>query len=318
MWKKEFVNLLYPTDPSKINIEQAMILKYKNIPSSLFKYKSFDEKGYSITILQKDEIRLATPDKFNDPFDCSLTFTMDQFGHVGFHKHLYDFIKCEFSESKIEELRKSDNFIFDLAKLVAEKDSSIKKDQVTVFAEKISKFIENEYNEMVSMFSSSLKTGIYITSFSESKDSILMWSHYADYHSGFCIEYDFSSLEFSDPRTRLLYPVIYTDSLFDATEYLRPVFEGGDTYNNLMVTYAAITKSTEWAYEKEWRYVWPLGPSDDPQFLLVPKLKAIYLGAKVSNENKENIVKLAAKRGIKVYQMAMKTFEFKLIANELL
>lgn len=312
MWKKEFVDLLYPTDHSKINVEQAMRLKYKNIPVSLFKYKSFDECGYSIAILEKDEIRLETPNRFNDPFDCSLTFTMDQLDSAVFNKNLDPFIQSEFSEREIDQLRKSDNLIFDLATLVAEKD------QAAVFAKAITKFIENEKNEIISRFSSGLRTGIYVTCFSESKDSILMWSHYADYHRGFCIEYDFSSLDSSDHRTQLLYPVIYTDSLFDATEYLRPVFEGGDTYNNLMATYAAITKSTDWSYEKEWRYVLPLGPSNDLQFFSVPKPKAIYLGAKVSNGHKENVIKLATKRGIKVYQMAMKRSEFKLVATNLL
>lgn len=308
MWKKEFVDLLYPTDPSKINSEQAMILKYKNIPSSLFKYISFGEKSYSI--LQKDEILLKTPDKFNDPFDGSLTYVIDPSRDVS--KYIDNF-KDELSESEIEELKKSDNFRLDLLKRV----TNLKEDQIIQYIEWLDKRGKDERTEMVSRFSSGLKRGVYITCFSESKDSILMWSHYADCHRGFCIEYDFSSLDFHDTTTRLLYPIIYADSLFDATEYLRPVFEGGE-HNNLMVTYAAITKSTEWDYEKEWRYVLPLGHSNDPQLLSVPKPKAIYLGAKVSNEDKENIIKLANVRDIKVYRMAMKTSEFKLIATELL
>lgn len=311
VWKKEFVDLLYPTDPSKMNIDQAMILKYKNIPSSLFKYISFGEKGYSI--LQKDKILLKTPDEFNDPFDCSLTYVIDPPRDVS---RYIDTFKDILSESEIEELKKSDKFIFDLLKRITEKDPNIKKDQITQFVEMIDKFEKGERNKMASMFSSGLKSGLYITCFSESKNSILMWSHYADCHRGFCIEYDFSSLDFYDTTTRLLYPIIYTGSLFDATEYLRPAFEGG-AHNNLMVTYAAITKSTEWCYEKEWRHVFPLGPSNDPQ-LSVPKPKAIYLGAKVSNGDKENIIKLATERGIKVYQMAMKASEFKLIATDLL
>ena len=144
-----------------------------------------------------------------------------------------------------------------------------------------------------------------------------MWSHYADHHRGFCIEYDFSSLDFHNFRTCLLYPVIYTDDIFDATEYLQVALEERDTYNSFMVTYAAITKSTEWNYEKEWRYVLPLGPLNDPH-LSLPKPKAIYLGAKVLDEKKENIIKLATKKGIKVYQMTMNTSKFKLITNELL
>lgn len=285
MWKKKFVDLLYPIDYSKIDIEQALTLKYKNIPTSLFKYKSFDGNGYSIDILQKDEIHLSTPDKFNDPFDCSIIFTKTL---VNFYEFLDDFIKPEFGESKTEEIE-------------------------NIFSE----IFKSENNEMLSMFNSGLKNDMYITCFSEYKDSILMWSHYADNHRGFCIEYDFSSFDYSDYRTRLLYPVIYTDSIFDATEYFQSGFEEGNTYNNFMITYAAITKSTVWDYEKEWRYVLPLGPSNDSKFLSVPKPKAIYLGAKVSKENKENIIKLATERGMEVYQMAMNPSKFNLIIHKL-
>ena len=144
MWMKEFVDLLYPTDRSKINIEQAMRLKYNNIPSSLFMYKSFDEKDCSIAILQKNKIRLNTPDKFNDPFDCSLTFTLDHSGVVSYHRSLEDFIKSEFSESQVEELRKSNNLMFNLGKLM------VGKDKAHLFGEFYNKCIENENDEMVS------------------------------------------------------------------------------------------------------------------------------------------------------------------------
>ena len=112
MWKKKFVDLLYPINCSKIDIEQALTLKYKNIPHSLFKYKSFDKKGYSIAILQNDKICLKTPGKFNDPFDCSITFTIDRIGHVDFPKYLEDYIKSEFSESKVEHFREKFSKIF--------------------------------------------------------------------------------------------------------------------------------------------------------------------------------------------------------------
>ena len=34
----------------------------------------------------------------------------------------------------------------------------------------------------------------YITCFSETPDNMLMWSHYANAHQGFCVEYDFNNL----------------------------------------------------------------------------------------------------------------------------
>jgi hypothetical protein len=50
-----------------------------------------------------------------------------------------------------------------------------------------------------------------------------MWSHYADHHRGFCIEYDLESLGDSNHFFRKnLYPVLYSADLYD----LSPFVEG--------------------------------------------------------------------------------------------
>ena len=61
---------------------------------------------------------------------------------------------------------------------------------------------------------------IHVACFSETKESILMWSHYADNHKGFCVEYDFKELGISNPFARFIFPVIYTDTIFDMKDYL--------------------------------------------------------------------------------------------------
>lgn len=60
-----------------------------------------------------------------------------------------------------------------------------------------------------------------------------------------------------------------------------------------MINYAAINKSKEWSYEKEWRYVLPFGSTNKPITLPVPKPTAVYLGAMISKPNKENILEIA-------------------------
>lgn len=51
------------------------------------------------------------------------------------------------------------------------------------------------------------KDAVRVVCLSEVYDSMLMWSHYAQNHTGFCIEYDFKE---SDMLCKQLYPVIYT------------------------------------------------------------------------------------------------------------
>jgi len=63
---------------------------------------------------------------------------------------------------------------------------------------------------MIKFLTDSISPGYLVVCLNEKKDNILMWSHYAKNHTGFCIEYDHKSLVSGAPRLRLLYPVFYT------------------------------------------------------------------------------------------------------------
>ena len=52
-----------------------------------------------------------------------------------------------------------------------------------------------------------IKDAVRVVCLSEVYDSMLMWSHYAQNHTGFCIEYDF---EEKDMFYKHLHPVVYT------------------------------------------------------------------------------------------------------------
>lgn len=76
MWKDELVEILFSNDPSKINAQKAIDLKYINTPSSLYKYKSFVDDGHSLELLKKDKMWLSRPTSFNDSFDCALKLSV--------------------------------------------------------------------------------------------------------------------------------------------------------------------------------------------------------------------------------------------------
>ncbi len=319
MWKKNFINLLFPTNPQKIKIEEAMILKSDNIPKSLFKYKSFDEKGHSLKILDDDLIWLSSPEKFNDPYDCALTYAAKNLGNFTFQRDVITLlerlpVEFKFSQEEVEFLASSDKFIYDFAKIFAKKHPKANEMMSDDYAEVISSVVDKEFEHMENKLSAALRSGLFITCFSETNKSILMWSHYAANHTGFCIEYDFSKLSIKDPRKRLLYPVIYNDNIFDATEYLRPTFENKE-FNNLMISYAAMNKSEEWNYEREWRYILPYGPTKEVLTMKVPKPVAVYLGARISDENKRKIIELGKSKGFEVFQMAMENSRFNLTST---
>lgn len=74
--------------------------------------------------------------------------------------------------------------------------------------------------------------------FSETKENILMWSHYARNHSGVCLEF-----RFEDELLKNIKPITYVDKKYNL-EKTTP-------------DKAILLKYEDWRYEKEWRYVRP-------------------------------------------------------------
>ena len=128
----------------------------------------------------------------------------------------------------------------------------------------------------------------------------LMWSHYADSHKGFCIEYDFSEPE-DEVLSKIPLPVFYSEN--------RPLVPWkaaiDNSVENMEESYAEImmgllTKDKEWEYENEWRIL--IGTTEDSE-LAMPKVSCIYLGASIEKENRDKIVAIAKKQNIPVKQM---------------
>jgi hypothetical protein len=152
-----------------------------------------------------------------------------------------------------------------------------------------------------------VKEKLRMCCFSEVPDSILMWSHYAKHHQGFCIEYDTGLVTRPDFLGNLQ-PVNYRPELFDASQYLR--FDRFPGFNEWMATIAACHKSPEWSYEKEWRYVFPDGRTTFPL-----KASALLLGAKIISENEEVLKKLGSDLGLTFSKASLASDSFKLIMN---
>lgn len=83
-----------------------------------------------------------------------------------------------------------------------------------------------------------------------------MWSHYADSHKGFCIEYDLTKVDFNKNQF-VLFPVKYS--------HKRPpipwtsMLNNNETSINKKVLYdiimSVLTKDDIWSYENEWRFI---------------------------------------------------------------
>jgi hypothetical protein len=97
------------------------------------------------------------------------------------------------------------------------------------------------------MYELSKKSGIY--SLTTNFENDLMWSHYANSHKGFCIEYEFDTLKTFDIQTnqngfRHLGKIEYSNDIFDTKD----VF-----IKNINLVNFLFRKNIKWHYENEWR-----------------------------------------------------------------
>ncbi len=159
-----------------------------------------------------------------------------------------------------------------------------------------------------------------VTCLSERMDSSLMWSHYANKHLGFCLEYDFTASMINGRDDLLLaqlmlFPVKYTNerpllskALFDSKNMLE-YFKSKKLPLNVIekIMYGLLSKSEDWNYEKEWR-IFQLGKKDT---MKLPKPRKIFLGANMENETKERLIEIAEAKKIPVFQMRLTSDQYK-------
>lgn len=204
-------------------------------------------------------------------------------------------------------------YLLDLA--ASTEASAIKSNKVPIFRKVIDKVYSEHLTDMNKELNRVIQSGYRICSFSERLDSLLLWSHYADQHKGIAIEYDFSQCDHSDIRSRCMWPVLYSENLFDASGYISQSRQ--QNFNNLFAIIAAMHKSMDWSYEQEWRLIIPTGETYAPFSIAVPKPSAIYLGSRISQSNKIAILDIANMKKIPVHAMTCAHNQFRMISKPL-
>jgi len=304
-WINIFIKKLYPIYKKDLDIENAYILKYKNLPYSLFKYREVND--FSINNLLNDSVWLSRPTEFNDPYDSSFTYDFSSYGVKSLNHNIDDFLSnystAEFSKKEIQRIKHSKDSFQEMNLIIRENARPEEK----IMLDKIEQLLVSKMQkELYQDFNIQIKNSFRISSFSTINTSLLMWGHYAKNHTGFCIEYDTGSLKYNSLQ-RQLYPIIYTDTLFDTTEYQNINLKDS---NNLHIMLSALYKSKEWKYEKEWRLIIHGGINIENH--IMPKPKAIYLGSQINKNHKCKLIKIAKDKNIPIFQMELDSNKFKL------
>jgi len=300
MWKDKYLELMFSNDPKKHDSLEGFKLKHLNIPP-LYKYRKIDK--YALANLENNTAWFSKATDFNDPYDSVLTIgseeTFDENNKEALITNLAK--NFEVSTSEIESLLGSHTLKQTLVILLGNSVSDdTPKEQIEEVANKIVNSKSIEFNKLAKNVANLYQDKIFASCFSEDPTSMLMWSHYADNHKGFVIEYDFKTLDIEKHQDVLwgLHPVNYVEDMINLKDYTK-VRE----HMNLL-TLASISKSIEWSYENEWRMI-VLKDTEKGFNLSISKPSSIILGARVDQVNKIMLSIEAKKKGIQLKQIKL-------------
>lgn len=290
-----------------------------NRPKSLFKY--FSDEEYNQDSILNNTVYCNNPKNFNDPYDCGLT----EQELIQYKRNIILFL-LEYSgiKDKTLETKEIDCLIHILAWVLCTNNLKFKnysnneciKLQLELFERKLRIIAEKEainknnnpleiWNKVINEYIDDKLNDKFITCFSATNNNLLLWSHYACKHTGYCLEYDIST---ENNILLNLFPVIYSLNKKKASDILYNYLlniqkECGNLYTNFL-----LRKSYHWMYENEWRLIVNSNMGEkcnDGVLVKFTPLKAIYFGLNMSPNRKQELYCRFKDKNIKFYTMSM-------------
>jgi Protein of unknown function (DUF2971) len=254
----------------------------------LFKYTTAETAR---KILENKTLRWSSPFEFNDPFDVQFDL------HVDYDdKTIVDLIGDEvwniYSGNKET---KPGNRLGELLQVFKRVVPGLSKEELLerqALRSAISESVDRTKQLLPELHEKqrAVLAKAKILCFSEVKDSILMWSHYAGFHTGAVFE--FEATETGDSALKKAEKVTYSKDmprLMTEADAVR--FFSGQTRldSGTMLHDSIFVKAIEWHYEKEWR-IWLAGTDAAQRFMDLKfdadDLRAITFGCRMSDEYK--------------------------------
>lgn len=250
----------------------------KPVPKILYKYRCFN--GRSLSMLANNQIYFASPRDFNDPFDC------------GAHEHMLDDLR----EDTLEALARAHPDV---------SPESVTKENTQRFKEAFHQHPEIiQIKEKLKVDHEEFLNSEGVLSLSERNDSILMWSHYANDHKGFCIGFENSlgldglmEVEYSEDRGNDL-----------IKEFLLMQAMSPEGRQENVTKLYLLRKHIDWRYEQEWRALRKQGlmEYDDEH------LYCVIFGMKMPEDERKVIRILLKGKKVKFFEAVKNTRYFSL------
>ncbi|MHA3098417.1 DUF2971 domain-containing protein [Acinetobacter brisouii] len=227
----------------------------------LYKHFSIDKELATLGVFSNKNLLYKNPNHFNDPFDCQFTLKPD-FKNLTYQE-ANQLLGRNFTKSYFNKKKKS----------IIEKITS---------------------HKAFSIWEESVKNSFAVTCLNASPLNILMWSHYADHHKGFMLEFKYPKI--NGRFDHLPLPVKYTD-VFPILNYpydlnKESYYTNPEGVSELLIK-RYLHKAPCWSYENEFRLAVNLPDyrcsnivfkEYDPDLL-----SSVIFGAKISDDHRTAI-----------------------------
>lgn len=240
-------------------------------------YKYYPPSEYSLAALREEAYWVSSPASFNDPFDCGISLAEDALE--------------ESVANAVQRIRQE-----------PEKYGVIPDGPVEIRSSDVEAY--DFYRQQLA----SLAASIGVLCLSETRDNLLMWAHYSQSHQGFCVGFARAA---DNTLGTAAYPVHYTKELPRLTARHFDSRVHPNSFDHLW-----LTKSSDWAYEREWRVVAERG--GELRSLNAPVVELI-LGIRMEAAYRQQVLDILKGKGrsILVYQATRDKTRFGLVLEEI-
>ena len=291
-------------------------------PKSLYKYRPFD--NFTFDMFGNEYVYLCPAEKLDDPSECMTKVKLQD---------LYDYEKNHLKTKCVEQIfdmimpyttqenhQRAKSMLF---QIINSKGSIYPKDILELsfalqemypntnlaplvnYIANIPELLDKPYidEQFKTFFSVAIdaRQKLVICSLCEINDNSKLWELYANNNNGNCVEYDISNYELN----KEILPVVYQDDRnCDIIMQLVNMFINdmiSNFSNGKIETDISqylrlfVTKNLIWEYQQEWRLI-----GDAGEKAKAPKIKSVYLGSNVSEENENKVREFFKDKDVKI------------------
>jgi len=257
-----------------------------DFPKTVYKFRNW-QNPYHRNTLYNNEIYLASPSDFNDPFDCRI---IPNFPSLDTDKKKLEYLEtCQAGNPSLTNIDYALNYLDDIIE-------NPDKYEQTHFA---------FYDTHLAVFCSSIRW-----------DIIPFWSHYANFHTGFCVGFIFEKLKSAFPFSK-----------WDAVKYheypsIDPIERRRDRQKAIESSFKMTHyKSEDWEYEKEFRLTRLMDKEmtlqDRLVYLTDDSITEITIGLNFPQFDIPKLKEIATKKNWRLYQARRIPMKFALSREQI-